>query len=182
MIVDFWKDYGLSIVVLSVIAFMIFWWVVTNLYVKSVTKSSMPRFATYTTPVSSDVSKGEAECRRVLEEYFGVKFEKVRPDFLRNPVTSSANNKFNLELDCYNADLKIAVEYNGKQHYSFVPFFHRNTDAFTNQKYRDQLKRMLCRDNGVTLIEVPYTISVPKIKEFLHGILKSLKKSNNIIV
>lgn len=115
-------------------------------------------------------SKGETECRRVLEYLFKRPFGKERPDFLRNPVT---NGSFNLELDCYNRDLQIAVEYNGEQHYKYIPFFHRNKDSFTNQKYRDELKRRMCRDNGVVLIEVPYTIKLEGIKEYLE---KELRK------
>jgi hypothetical protein len=71
-----------------------------------------------------------------------------------NPVTGS---QFNLELDCFNESLKLAVEYNGAQHYQFIPFFHKNQEAFYNQKYRDELKRMRCREMGITLIEVPHT-------------------------
>lgn len=108
-------------------------------------------------------SKGEIECRRCMEEIFRKPFNKHRPDFLRNSVTGGNN----LELDCYNSDLKIAVEYNGIQHYKYVPFFHKNKEAFYNQKYRDELKRRMCKDNGIFLIEVPYTINVNDIKNYL---------------
>ena len=70
-------------------------------------------------------SKGEKECRKVLENLFNKPFSKSRPDFLRNPVTGG---NFNLELDCYNQELSLAVEYNGIQHYKYVPYFHRNND------------------------------------------------------
>ena len=80
-------------------------------------------------------SKGELECRRVLEKYLKKPFQKSRPDFLCNPVTGG---KFNLELDCFNDSLKLAVEYNGAQHYKYIPFFHKNKEAFLNQKYRDE--------------------------------------------
>lgn len=116
-------------------------------------------------------SKGETECRRILEYLFKRPFGKERPDFLRNPVTGGNQN---LELDCYNRELRLAVEYNGRQHYEYIPFFHRNKDAFTNQKYRDELKSRMCRDNGVTLIFVPYTIKLEGIKEYLE---KELRKA-----
>ena len=109
-------------------------------------------------------SKGEAECRRVLQKLFNKPFISQRPDFLRNPVTGGV---FNLELDCYNANLKLAVEYNGIQHYKYTPYFHRNYDHFTNQKYRDDMKRRMCKENGVYLIEVPYTVKIPDIEEFI---------------
>lgn len=109
-------------------------------------------------------SKGEAECRRVLQKIFGRPFLSQRPDFLRNPVTGG---EFNLELDCYDPELKLAVEYNGIQHYKYVPYFHRNHEHFINQKYRDDMKRRMCKDNGIILIEVPYTIKIPDIEQYI---------------
>ena len=113
-------------------------------------------------------SKGETECRRVLQYLFKRKFDKSRPDFLRNPVTGG---NFNLELDCFDAELRIAVEYNGIQHYQYIPFFHKNKEAFLNQKYRDDMKRRICRDNGILLIEVPHTIKLEDIKGFIESAL-----------
>lgn len=112
-------------------------------------------------------SKGEKECRRVLEMLFRVPFPKTRPDILRNPVTSTDRDLFNLELDCYNDDLKLAVEYNGVQHYKYNSFFHKNREAFYNQKYRDYMKREMCNKNNITLIEVPHTVKVEDIKKYL---------------
>ena len=108
-------------------------------------------------------SKGEQICRQTMERIFGVEFPNVRPNFLKNNVTS----KTNLELDCYNDDLKIAVEYNGRQHYKFIPYFHKTMDGFKNQKFRDYLKKDLCKKNNVTLISVPYTIPHDKIPQFI---------------
>ena len=101
-------------------------------------------------------SKGEMRCKQYLEKYFNYKYDfpKSRPDFMVNKVTG---DKYNLELDCYNSELQLAVEYNGEQHYKYIPFFHKNKEAFYNQKYRDEIKRIRCRDLGIKLIEVPYT-------------------------
>ena len=114
-------------------------------------------------------SKGEVECRRVLETIFKKPFNKARPDFLNNPVTGG---NFNLELDCFNEELGLAVEYNGVQHYKFVPFFHKNNEAFLNQKYRDDMKRRICKEHKIALIEVPYTVKVDDIEYFLKSEIK----------
>jgi hypothetical protein len=114
-------------------------------------------------------SKGEAECRRVLQRIFKKPFPSKRPDFLRNPVTGGS---FNLELDCYNSNLGLAVEYNGIQHYKYTPYFHRSKDHFMNQKYRDDMKKRICKENNIVLIEVPYTVKFEKIREFLVGELR----------
>lgn len=109
-------------------------------------------------------SKGEAECRRVLQSIFRKPFTSQRPDFLRNPVTGG---NFNLELDCFNSELRLAVEYNGIQHYKYVPYFHRNKDHFMTQKYRDDMKRRICKENNINLIEVPYTVKINEISSFI---------------
>jgi len=88
-------------------------------------------------------SKGEQECRYFLQKTFNKPFVNTRPSFLRNPVTGR-----NLELDCYNSELKLALEYNGKQHYKYLSYFHKNKQDFWNQKYRDYIKKRLCKDNG----------------------------------
>ena len=109
-------------------------------------------------------SSGETECRRVLQHLFSRPFPSVRPNFLRNPVTRGGNN---LELDCFNEQLRLAVEYNGQQHYKYVPYFHNSHEAFRNQQYRDEIKRRICIDNGITLLEVPYTIKTKDIAAYL---------------
>lgn len=131
---------------------------------------SLPKFSEsedspiYEYPSSQKESKGETECRRSIEKILEKPFSKARPDFLKNEVTGGI---YNMELDCYNPELKIAVEYNGQQHYKFIPYFHRNKDRFINQRYRDVLKRKLCEENRVKLIEVPYTVPLPQIEEYL---------------
>jgi hypothetical protein len=115
-------------------------------------------------------SSGEIECRRVIENLFQKPFNKVRPNFLNNPVTGG---NFNLELDCYNNELGIALEFNGAQHAKYTPYFHKNKEAFYNQKYRDYMKETMCRDNGIKLISVPHTVKNNDIENYIK---KELKK------
>jgi hypothetical protein len=107
-------------------------------------------------------SKGERASRAAAERIFKKPFIKVRPDFLRNVVTNH-----NLELDVYNEELKLAIEYSGRQHYEFVPFFHKNYEAFLNQKYRDEMKKNKCKEQGIHLIEIPYTVKLEDIESFI---------------
>ena len=106
------------------------------------------------------MSKGESECKRCLENIFKMPFEKVRPNFLRNPVTNK-----NLELDLYNSHLKLACEYNGEQHYIQSEMFTK--ESVNSIKYRDELKKIMCEQNGVYLIVVPYTIKIKDIENFI---------------
>jgi hypothetical protein len=137
------------------------------------TRDAVPQStqSTQSTQSKSKDSAGETECRRVLEQIFKKPFNKDRPNFLKNNVNTGAN----LELDCVNYDIGLACEYNGAQHYKYIPHFHKNKEAFLNQKYRDEMKRNLCEKNNIKLIEVPYTIKVSDIQQY---IIRDLQSKN----
>jgi len=116
-------------------------------------------------------SKGEVECRRVMQKLFDKPFYKIRPQFLNNPVTFGTNN---LELDCFNEELKLAVEYDGAQHYKFIPHFHKTHDGFMNQRYRDYMKEQMCKENKIRLIRVPYTVKIENIESFIVNKLEEM--------
>jgi hypothetical protein len=167
----FWEKWGFEIlVVLSVLIILIMAFFRRGK--KGTWDSSYTYIPSKSTRKPPQESKGEIECRKVLEEIFGTTFPKARPNILRNSVTSENGSDFNLELDCYNERLKLAVEYNGQQHYKYIPYFHKTRDAFQNQKYRDYMKRDLCQKNGIMLIEVPYTVKVVDIENYIKSELK----------
>lgn len=111
-------------------------------------------------------SKGEIICCQTLEEIYGKPFKSVRPDFLKNPTTGH-----NLELDCYNEELKLAVEYNGEQHYVWPNFFRTTQQQFVEQLRRDQFKVEMCDQLGIYLITVPYTVSHELIPAYIRHYL-----------
>ena len=113
-------------------------------------------------PSKNKESRGETECRRVLESIFSKPFPNSRPSFMKNSVTGS-----NLEIDCYNDELNLGCEYHGKQHYEYVPYFHKDKQHFYNQRYRDEETKRLCSQNGVSLIEVPYTVKIGDIETYI---------------
>ena len=60
-----------------------------------------------------------------------------------------------LSLDFYNANKKIAIEVQGKQHTKYVPFFHgKNKINYINQLKRDQDKFKFCELNEIQLVEI----------------------------
>ena len=60
-----------------------------------------------------------------------------------------------LSLDFYNANKKIAVEVQGKQHTKYVPFFHgSNKINYLNQLKRDRDKLKFCDINNIQLVEI----------------------------
>lgn len=107
-------------------------------------------------------SKGEQIACQAASQIYGVPFTSIRPDFLKNPETNRP-----LEIDCYNHDLKIGIEYNGEQHYVFPNGFHRRYDEFEKQLRRDQFKVEMCDRLGIYLITVPYTVPHDRIKDYI---------------
>lgn len=60
-----------------------------------------------------------------------------------------------LSLDFYNANKKIAIEVQGRQHTKYVPFFHgKNKINYLNQLKRDRDKLQFCELNDIELVEI----------------------------
>ena len=73
----------------------------------------------------------------------------------------------NLELDGYNKSLNLAFEYQGAQHYNFTPYFHKTQEHFADQVYRDQLKKEICEQQGITLIVIPYNVPYEDLRDYI---------------
>ena len=92
----------------------------------------------------------ENKVREIFETKFNKSFPTVRPNFLKNP-----NTGYNLELDGYCEELKLAFEYDGEFHYKEMDWIDdRNRLEKVQQK--DRLKDSLCKENDIMLVRVPY--------------------------
>lgn len=115
-------------------------------------------------------SIGEHACLVALQRIFNTNGQvQVRnmPE-LRNPKTGRI-----LELDIYFPEHKVACEYHGKQHYMYVPFFHKNgPQDLEYQRWKDTFKVNQCDKMGIFLITVPYNTPDDKIEHFIRFILE----------
>jgi hypothetical protein len=168
----FWKKYGMFVIIGVFLLLLLVGYIFgtegtysTHVYLPPAAISTVSK------PEPKKDSRLEIATRATLEEMFQKPFPKIRPSFLNNPVTGGRHN---LEIDCYNDELKLGVEVQGVQHYKYVPYFHKNYEAFMNQKYRDQMKRYLCKENGIRLIEVPYNVKESDVRRFLENECKTL--------
>lgn len=59
-----------------------------------------------------------------------------------------------LRLDFYLPELQLAVEYDGRQHQEYTPYFHHTQDGFLEARQRDRRKEELCAQQGITLLRV----------------------------
>ena len=65
----------------------------------------------------------------------------------------------NMSYDVYICGLKVAIEYQGKQHFEPVDYFG-GKENFEKQQERDKLKAERSRDNGIKLVHVNYWESI----------------------
>lgn len=89
-------------------------------------------------------------------------------------TTESCSNK-HMYIDFYIPSKKIAIEYNGAQHYKPVEWWG-GQEKFLEQQERDKAVRQYCKDHNIKLIEIPYT-EFNNIEEILTKELNIAKKS-----
>lgn len=123
----------------------------------------------------SDHHRTEALCRSLLEKMLNMKLPKVRPKWLVNPTTKRC-----LELDMYNEEHQLAFEYDGAQHNTFTPHYHKNKDHFEYRCLLDRLKTELCRERGVLLIRIAWHAITLKDKVQTSVYLESLLRRHRI--
>lgn len=111
---------------------------------------------------------GERICRAFFEQLFEVKFPKLRPSWL-----VGEHGAF-LELDGYCEELGLAFEHQGKQHYSRR---FNSASGLSDIRRRDEIKRALCKEHGVTLIEIPEIPDITPIAELKDTIRRECKQT-----
>ncbi len=116
-------------------------------------------------------SKGEELIKNILNKH-NIKYI-FQKDLTINSIARNSNQIIVDFLVKYNNHLYI-IEYNGKQHYEYIPFFHSGGIIdFEKQKRRDNLLRKICEDNKdkLTLIEIKYDMKNEDIEPYILNIL-----------
>jgi len=108
-------------------------------------------------------SAGNSEriSRDIFEQLLNHPFPKARPSWLRN------DRGHQMELDGYSHVLRVAFEYQGVQHYAPVALFHRGTKTLMRRNADDKKKHSLCREHSVTLVDIPYTVPLDDVPEYV---------------
>lgn len=92
-------------------------------------------------------SIGEQKIASILRKE-GIKFvQEYRLEDFRNGQ---------YRFDFWLPDLDIAIEYQGAQHYSYVPYFYKNRSDYLKAKERDRRKISYCLAHKVKLYCIPY--------------------------
>lgn len=106
------------------------------------------------------INVGEEATRAALEEAF--------PEMEFINTRGALDGR--LELDGYCAKLSLAFEYQGKQHYFQVKHF-QTPERFALQLERDARTAELCREKGIALLIIPYTVPYYRIRAFIRELL-----------
>lgn len=107
----------------------------------------------------------------------------ARLPFMKNPKTGRR-----LELDGWYEPWKVALEYNGVQHYEYPNLYHPETPKgekdFKDGRQRDIDKNRIAAEHGIHIINVPYYIDKgkselerkQKLHEFIHKEMATILK------
>ncbi len=105
--------------------------------------------STYTRPINKWKSEELVyNMTKKIYRQFKVIYQH-RPFFLRNPQGGQ------MSYDVYISELKVAIEYQGKQHFEPVDFFG-GEDSYEKTVERDKIKQELSKRNGVKLVYINY--------------------------
>ena len=112
--------------------------------------------------------KSEYLLKEICEKLYGTDnvIYQHRPFFLHT-------NKGQLSYDIYLIKKKIAIEYQGKQHFEPIEYFGGET-SFKKQQERDIIKKQLSEQNNIRLIYINY--SDPLTQEFISQKIEEVTK------
>lgn len=113
------------------------------------------------------VSNGEKLIMDILDSYnikYKYNYELVTKTIARN------SNVIIVDFVVTKNKHLYFIEYNGRQHYEYTPFFHKGGIIdFEKQQRRDQLLRNICdlHKDKITLIEIKYDMKEDQIKKLI---------------
>ena len=88
-------------------------------------------------------------------------------EFQQEKKLNNSLQRFDFYLE--NKKIKIAIEFNGKQHYEEVEKFH---DTLAQRQANDLKKQNYCKENNILLYIIPYYYDDDEIYKTLETIIK----------
>src|SRR5690606_18922411 len=93
----------------------------------------------------------------------------------KHPELVRYKSGLNMELDLYVPSVRLAIEFQGQQHYELS---YRGYEP-QHQHLRDEEKWTACRNSGITLVTVPYWWDFSE-SSFLSTINKCISNSSSL--
>ena len=123
----------------------------------------------------ADIIHGRSHCPKCSKiESFGCRLISTlltEANILYEKEKTLNNSKQRFDFYIEKSNLKIAIEYNGVQHYQEVQYF--NTPLAVQQD-RDRKKAQYCKDNNIELIVIPYSFSKEEIISCINSLINRL--------
>lgn len=95
-----------------------------------------------------DISIGESAIEMILKE--------KQINYIREHTFQDLKYKSKLRYDFYLIDFKVLLEYDGKQHYEKIDYFHKTIKDFEESQKRDELKTLYAEQNNYKLFRIKY--------------------------
>ena len=101
----------------------------------------------------SGYSKGEMKIELLLIE----NNIKYKHQFIFSECKYKKELPFDYAIFNGNNSVKCLIEYDGEQHFKYIPYWHKTEQGFKQQQLRDSIKTNFCKINNIPLIRIPYT-------------------------
>ena len=96
---------------------------------------------------NNKISNGEKKISSLLFDR-KILFEKEK--------TFSDLKQGKLKFDFYLPKTNTIIEFDGKQHFMYTPYFHKNRHEFLHYKENDRRKNAYCLSHKIKLYRIPY--------------------------
>lgn len=100
------------------------------------------------------ISIKEDMCYKLLLKY--INNYKINRQFLITAYDSVCKRIRNIFVDFFIEELNLVVEYDGEQHYQFLPYFKKDYIGFIDQVNRDNCLKNYCKENSINLLRISY--------------------------
>lgn len=122
-----------------------------------------------------DLKRGCPVCRESHGE------RRIREYLIENQISFEAQKKFSdckdrlpLPFDFYLNDYNLVIEYDGEQHFKPVEFFGGKKSYELRHKH-DLIKDDYCKQKGISILRIPYTITDEYIDSKIQKQLNNFK-------
>ena len=123
-------------------------------------------------PECAKKSHGEQLIQNLLTEW---NYKYQYQYFIQSDQVLKKSNKVFVDFYIESGNQKFIIEYNGMQHYTYVPHFHKGgLIDFINQTKRDMWLKKYCLENNIHLLICSYLLSDKEIELRLHNFLNNV--------
>lgn len=105
------------------------------------------------------------------EEYIDSILKEQKVEYFRQYKFKDCVYKKPLPFDFYLPKYKLAIEYDGEQHFKPIKHFG-GAHNYLIRKERDKTKTQYCKRKGIKLLRIPYTISFDNINKLIKNYIK----------